>query len=282
MSEQTYELILLIIEVIIAVIVFVTAFYLLNKDLKGGAKRFYDDMKERNRREVRGNPEKLSAYDSMLEKMIAQGITYRMGDHFSPFDYACFRIAIALGIGLIGLIIKPVYGIVGLLFGVFIVPYYFKHEDEYDNGEMLSDICQIYGIIEVQVKNSIHLSKAIYECYLGVQQPRLKKALMELSTDIEKFSSVEDAAVRFRKKFNNKHIDTFAKTLEQAESTGSSLQLFEDVSQNLRSINKAIAIQEKQKQELRSFFFQTLIFGAVFIFVIFMMILMMGDIYSML
>jgi len=147
---------------------------------------------------------------------------------------------------------------------------------------MLSDMGQVYGIVALQLKNGVYLSDVIYDCFLSTQQPRLKKALLELSIDIENFATVGEAAVRFRQKFNdNKYIDTFAKTLEQADETGNAVQIFEDVAENLNSINKAITRRLEHKAEMKGFLFQTLIFVGLILFIVFIIMLMFSDMGSL-
>jgi len=233
--------------------------------------------KERNREKVRRDPGKLASYDAMNDKMLATGIKYRMGENFSPFDYNVLRLAFIFGGGIIGMLIEPIYLVVGVILGAFIVPFYFNYENNNDNNEMLQDIGVVYGIVSLQVKNGVFLTKVLYECHLNVEYPRLKKALMELSIDIEKFGSVGDAAIRFRKKFNNKYIDTFAKTLEQSQKTGSSVQMFDDIAESLEHIEEAIALRKEKKVEMRGFLFQTLIFVSIFVFVFYILMTSFND-----
>lgn len=283
MSASTISIIVMVIEIAIALMVGVCAYNLLKIDLKQKAKNSYERLKDSHTEKIFANPEKRFAYDAMQKTLISQGIKYRMGDSFSPFDYMMFRIAICLGCGIFAMLVfGPLFILVGVAFGFVIVPYYFKHEDDYDNNEMLSDIGMMYGIVSLQAKSGIYISKIIYECYLSVEQPRLKKALLELSIDIENFASVKGAADRFRAKFNNSYIDTFAKTLEQAESTGSAVKVFEDIAKSVEGINEAIAIREEKKLEMRGFWFMTAVFSSVLIIVVYRLGGMMSDISGLL
>ncbi len=270
MSVSIISIIVMVIEILIAVMVGVCAYNLLKQDLKQKAKNRYERLREAQIKKTNSIPEKRFAYDAMQETLLSQGIKYRMGDSFSPFDYMMFRIAVCLGCGIFAMLVfGPFFMIVGVLFGFVIVPYYFKHEDESDNSEMLSDIGLMYGIVSLQAKSGIFISKIIYECYLSVEQPRLKKALLELSIDIENFASVKGAADRFRAKFNNSYIDTFAKTLEQAEVTGSAVKMFEDIAKSVEGINEAIALREEKKLEMRGFWIMTAVFTSVLIIVVY-------------
>lgn len=277
MDMQTYETVLLSLKLIMSTAVFIMLIVIGKKDIKGNVLKEYEELKNKNRNKLAKNPRKKFAAEIMDDTMLATGIKYRMGDRFTPFDYTAFRIAICIGFGLVGVIIGPAYLVVGVLLGLFGVPYYFNHENEYDNGEMLDDIAQMYSTVALQAKNGIHISKIIYECYMVCQQPRLKKALLEMATDIDKFGSVEDAAKRFRAKFTNAHIDTFAKTLEQATETGNAVQMFEDIQANIDGIQEAINIRKESQVKMQSFVWQTIIFCSIILFVVYIVSMMFGD-----
>ena len=139
---------------------------------------------------------------------------------------------------------------------------------------MMDDIASVFGIVSLQIKNGVFLTEVIYECYLTVEHPRLKKALLELSMEIEKFGSISEASVSFRSKFENKYLDTFAKTLEQAEVTGAAADLFKDIEGQIDGINEAIAIREEKKVDNMAFLFQTLVFVGAMLFVVYIVIQM--------
>lgn len=265
------NILLLITAAAAAVIGAIVTFEFLKIDVKQKAKSLYQKTKDRSYAQMSGNASKKFNYDAMEEKMTASGIKYRMGNSFSPFDYEIFRAGISIGIGLLGMLLNPYYFLPGVLIGMLLVPYYFRHEDKYDNNEMLPDIVQIYGIIGLQLKSGIFLSKVIYECYRATENPRLKKALLEFSLDIENFSDVKGAAVSFRKKFNNSYIDTFAKTIEQADDTGNAVQIFEDIEKQMKNLNEAVTMKQENKAKRVGFVFETVIFLGIMLFMVYLL-----------
>lgn len=254
------ELALLFFKTGIALLVGLFLAGLFRQDLKHKLQKKYLSARDKSFSKTQRNPEKKFAYDAMEEKLLAQGIKYRMGAEFSPFDYMVFRLLISFGLGLVCMLIKPWFFPGGFAAGYVMVPLYFKQEDGNDNERMLPDIGQMNSIVALQIKNGVFISKVIYECYRSVENARLKQALLELSIDIENFASVKQAAQRFRKKFNNPYIDGFAKTLEQVQDTGKSLEFFEDILSRVESINDAIAIRQEHKAEQVAGFFQILLF----------------------
>lgn len=263
---------LLLLKVGIAAFVGIFLGLLAMRGFKAQALNKYARVKDSNYEKISSSAEKKFAYDAMEEKMYAQGIKYRMGVKFSPFDYTVLRLMAGIGIGLIGLLYKPWCFIPGFLLGIFIVPLYFKQENDNDNEEMLQDIGQMNSIVALQVKSGIHISKVIYECCRMINNPRLRQALLELSIDLENFATVQQAAVQFGKKFSNPHIDSFAKTLEQMESTGSSVEFFEDIVSSVARINEAINLREEKKAQRIGDFFQIMLFIGPLILVFYVLL----------
>lgn len=266
------ELLLFLLKVGIAAFVGIFLGLLAMRGFKEQAMNTYTHAKDSNYEKISSSAEKKFAYDAMEEKLYAQGIKYRMGARFSPFDYTVLRLMVGVGVGLVGLLYKPWCFILGFLLGFFLVPLYFKQENDNDNDEMLQDIGQMNSIVALQVKSGIHISKVIYECCRMIDNPRLKQALLELSIDLENFATVKQAAAQFSKKFSNQHIDSFAKTLEQMESTGSSVEFFEDIVSSVASINEAIAIKEEKKAQRTADFFQIMLFIGPLVLVFYVLI----------
>ena len=201
--------------VFIAVMTAVVASYLYKMDLINLVKGKYKVIKQRRYEVSRRDIDKRVEYDMIDEMLLRKGAKYRMGDNFSPFDYLMLRLLIGLLIGLVGLLAHPLFMAAGFLIGYHLVPFYFDYENKNDGKDMMDDVASIFGIVSLQLRNSVYLSQVIYECYLSTTHPRLKKALLELSLEMEKFGSVKEASVSFRSKFDDKYLDAFSKTLEQ-------------------------------------------------------------------
>ena len=261
---------------IVVMMAFVSA-YLYKMDLINLVKGRYKSIKQRRYELSRRDIDKRVEYDMIDEMLMRRGVKYRMGDNFSPFDYLMFRILIGLLIGLVGLLLHPILVAVGFLLGYHIVPFYFEHENKNDDKEMMDDIAAMFGIVSLQLRNSVYLTQVIYECYLSTTHPRLKKALLEMSLEMDKFGSVKEAAISFRSKFEDKYLDSFSKTLEQAEETGNAADLLKDLENQIEGINEAIAIREEQKVNSTSFFIQSMVFVAALVFMIYVLFTMFSE-----
>ena len=248
------------------------ATYLYRMDLKNLVKGKYKQIKQKRYDKSRRDLDKRIEYDMIDDMLLRKGAKYRVGDNFSPFDYMVLRLLIGVLLSLVGLLLSPLFVPVGFAVGYYVVPFYFDNENRYDNKDMLDDIAAMFGIVSLQVRNGVYITHVIYECYLSTGHPRLKKALKELSLEMEKFGNVKEAAISFRSKFENQHIDSFSKTLEQSEETGNAADLLKDLENQIESINEAIAIREEKKVASKAFFVQTMVFLGGMLFIGYIMV----------
>lgn len=251
--------------------------YFARMDIKAKAMSTYDRAKERYRERFMESVDKKHTYESVEEKLLSRGIKFRMGSNFSPFDYLAMRFLIGLLIGFLCMLLHPLMIIPGTVGGFYLVGWYFRHEDKYDNGEMMEDISSMYGIVALQLKNSIYLADVIYECALNVNYKRLKQALLELNMEYKQFSDIKTAADSFRRKFNNEYIDMFAKTIEQAEESGDAVDLFRDMESQIKGINEALIMRQERKIRNVADIFMVLVFIGAVLFMGYTMVSMMSS-----
>lgn len=270
------------IAILICLFVFCISFgvlmgYFARMDVKSKATSAYDRARDKYIDRFNLTPEKKQLYEITEEKLSSRGIKFRMGANFSPFDYMVLRILFALLFGFLGMLIEPILILPLAVAGYYVVAWYFKHEDKYDNGEMLEDIGNMYGIVAIQLKNSVYLADVIYECALAVKYKRLKQALLELNMEYKQFADIRAAADSFRRKFNNEHIDMFAKTIEQAENSGDAVELFRDMESQISGINEALNMRKERKIKAVADIFMVLIFIGAVLFMAYIMVLMFSE-----
>lgn len=273
----TIEVIKLILKLVISIIIGLVLANLRLGEVKSKAKGRYGEYRRKDKDRRDTDIDKKMAYEDMEATLTSRGIKYRMGDSFSPFDYTMFRILCAVGGGVFFTIFHPLAFVPGLFVGYWATGWYFKHKDDYDNGEMMADISQLFGIVSLQLRNNVFVKDVIYECFLCVEHPRLKKALLELSLEIGQFSDIKTAADNFRRKFNNEYLDMFSKTLEQLQDSGSAVNLFEDLEGQIRSINEANAIRAEKHVDDVASVFMILIFLSAMLFVAYVLLTMLGS-----
>lgn len=259
-SPELMSMIMLVCKVVVAVLAAIFLASLFSRGTRDKVKKRYGEYKRSKYEKDMDDPEKKFAYDEIEAEMLAGGIKYRLGSNFSPFDYMVLRIVLSFITAFLCAFYKLWLMPIGFLCMYLLVPFYFKEQDGNDNEAMLPDICRMNSITALQLKNGVYLSKVVYECARVTEHPRLKQALRELAIDIDRFTSVEEAARRFKAKFNNQHIETYAKVLEQFQETGQSLEFFEDIAASVDRINESIAILEEKRADRVSSAFQLLLF----------------------
>ena len=236
----------------------------------------YRDAKEHYTQAKTNDPEQKLAYDEMEAKLLSQGIKFRMGSDFSAFDYLVFRLVLSAGAGVIAMFYNVLLFPVAFFLVFVLIPIYFAEANSNDNEYMLPDIANLNSLVALQTKNGVFISKVIYECYAVVENKRLKQALLELAIDMETFSSTRQAAERFRAKFTSPYLDAFAKTLEQVQDSGSSLEFYDDIRSSVASINAAISIRDEAKVKRVAGFFEVLLFVGPVLIVFYILIGMLS------
>lgn len=274
---EVIAIIKLILRLVISIVIGLVLANLKLGDVKNKAKDKYSEYKQKDKDKREENIDKKLEYDDVDAMLTSRGVKWRMGDSFSPFDYTMFRLLCAVGIGALSMVLHPMAFVPGVFVGYWFMGWYFAHKDKYDNGEMMEDISQLFSIVSLQLRNNVFIKDVIYECYLCVHHPRLKKALLELSLEIGQFSDIKTSADNFRKKFNNEHLDMFAKTLEQIQDSGNAIHLFEDLERQIKSINEANAIRAEKKIDDVCSIFMILVFISAILFVAYIMITMLDS-----
>lgn len=92
---------------------------------------------------------------------------------------------------------------------------------------------------------------------------RLKSALLELCNRISTKCTMEEAVSEFNKKFANRHIDILCIVLNQAQTSGKTVQILSDMSEQYGRSDTLIHIKEKAKLERRIEVIELLIFIGV-------------------
>lgn len=151
----------------------------------------------------------------------------------------------------------------GFFAGLFVLPLIIIISNNADNGNMISDIESIYDILRIQARAGIFIKDSLTDCYMMATDKRLKAALLVLCNKISIDSTIEEAVEEFNSKFSNRHIDVLCIVLNQAQSSGKTVQILSDMSEQIRLVRKAHSIREKGRLERRIEIIELLIFVGV-------------------
>lgn len=143
--------------------------------------------------------------------------------------------------------------------------------NESDNSIMLNDIRLIYDTLKIQSKSGVYITDILSECQLLVQMPRLKKALMELTNEIYTKHNLSSGLKIFNSKFKNIYIDMLVMTIEQSVQSGQSVQMFQDIAQQIHDVEQALYEKEKRRAENKMLIYQLAVYFAILLIVVYAM-----------
>ncbi len=197
------------------------------------------------------------------------GAPFHYGQGLQPVGFLAFRLILALGGLAVFLGLSP--GI-GLLAGglAFLLPkWLLRYLNQRDNERMLPELKLIYHALEIQIRAGVYVTDALSECYGSVEQPRLKRALLDLAGDIVMKADIGEALEHFQEKFDNRYIDTLCITILQALESGQAVELLNDIGEQVKDMESAVLMKRKSALDRRLTFYQLGMLAAVLIVVLY-------------
>lgn len=146
-----------------------------------------------------------------------------------------------------------------------------------DNEEMIDDIYTIFNVLKIQSKAGVYLSESLNECYLSVKNKRLKEALLEMINKISLKNDMNTAIDEFNEKFENSYIDNLCVTLKQAQTSGQSIKLLNDLSKQIEDMQIALNIRERNKMDTRVQILEVAVFVCLIAIVLVTLFFSLGD-----
>ena len=197
------------------------------------------------------------------------GLGFMTGYKITPLTYTLIKLFIAIIFMIAGLQENLFIGLILLPVGYFGLDFIINQSDKADNAAMLDDIKNIYDTLRIQTKAGVYITSVITDCYLVVQNTRLKDALLKLTSDIAAKNDVEDALDKFRAKFNNDYINTLVIIIKQSMKTGQASKMFEDIRNQITDIEAAMVMNEKISIQTKITLVQLLLYSTVIVVAIF-------------
>lgn len=146
----------------------------------------------------------------------------------------------------------------------FILPdYLVKRSNRRDNEDMMPDIKVIHDTLRIQTKAGVFINEALGQCYLKVRNERLKEALLILNGKLIRDKDIELAIQDFNDKFDNPHIDSLCAIIKSGLESGKTLQILEDVTEQLEDISEAGFRKEENEIERQVTYLQLMVYVGV-------------------
>lgn len=200
-------------------------------------------------------------YESINLYLMRYGVKFMFGDVITPISYYGIKFIGAflfciIGIKLGGFLI----GIGSWVLGFYTIDLVIRISNAQDNDKMAKDIRSIYDTLRLQTKANVYLLQALGECYLCVQSERLKVALLKLTSNMMTNCDIDSAIDEFNLQFKNSYIDTFCIIIKQSLESGKSVQILEDMSNQISDVQRSIDLKDKEALERLIQLFQLLLF----------------------
>lgn len=222
---------------------------------------------------------KLKAFNyEQLEMYINRsGLAYMTNYKITPLKYMICKMGFAIFFMLIGLSYSIMLGVIAMVVGWFIMDIIVQESDKSDNKNILDDIKNVYDTLKIQTKAGVYITSVLTDCYLIVQNKRLKDAFLKLTSDIVATNDAEESLDKFRNKFNNEYIDTLVVIIKQSLQTGQASKMFDDIRNQINDIEAAIAMQEKNRIQTLITICEILLYAAIIIIAIYIALVALSE-----
>lgn len=190
---------------------------------------------------------KESSYEYKALSLSRMGVNYHIGRIITPTEYLMIQLAGAAFFLFIGIFSFGVLGITAGIFGYFLPQLLFQYLNEKDNEKMLPDIKSIFDTMLVNLEAGVFLTEAVADSYRHVENRRLKKALLELNSELIATNDFEESISKFELKFSNKYINNLCVILKQSRDSGMSVEMLSDMSSYMTDVSRALNIKKQKK-----------------------------------
>lgn len=191
------------------------------------------------------------------------GLGFMFNEKLTPLSYVMIRIGLIFALAIVGLQESLIGGLIGAVIGYFALDFLADMSNKSDNDKMLDDIKNVYDTLRIQTKAGVYITSVITDCYLVVQNKRLKKAFLRLTSDIAAKNDVDAALDEFRNKFENEYINALVIIIKQSMKTGQATRMFEDIRAQITDIEVAMMESEKRRVQTMITICQVILYTAI-------------------
>ncbi len=190
---------------------------------------------------------KESTYEYKALALSRMGVNYHIGKIITPSEYLIMQFVSAAFFLFIGVLSFGVLGMAAGVLGYFFPQILFQYLNEKDNEKMLPDIKSIFDTMLVNLEAGVFLTEAVADSYRHVENRRLKKALLELNSELIATNDFEESISKFELKFSNKYINNLCVILKQSRDSGMSVEMLSDMSSYMTDVSRALNIKKQKK-----------------------------------
>ncbi|MBE5866061.1 MAG: hypothetical protein E7292_07605 [Lachnospiraceae bacterium] len=259
MSGSVYTHRLLVWQLVAAFITFIGVLMVCKQGTGRKVLRSYEELSGY----LSGKSKDMGWYQNTDRKLCKNGAVFHFGKWLNPGSFLALSVVLA-GIGfIVGIQWKTVYGILFAGLGYILPEILMRYLNYRDNERMLPEIKLIYNGLEMQLQAGVYVTDALAECYAGVQELRLRQALLDLAGAVTVKADVYEALNRFQQSFDNRYIDAMCITLLQAMESGQAVELLRDIAEQVKDMEVSVMGRKKAALDRSVTFYQLGILAAV-------------------
>lgn len=277
---STYDWLVIASKLIMLFIIFAVAYlvdYMVKNEIiqkqyskmQGRGKQFLTE----NMKRAKGKSFNYEYMDAFINKY---GVNF-MIKGITPVGYVALKLIASLFVMVVTMHENVV---LGLAFGpacYYILDFIFIESNKSDNKLMMEDIKNVYDTLRIQIKAGVYITSVLTDCYLVVKNKRLKKAFLELTSDIAAKNDLEESLDRFTYKFDNQYIDNLATVIKQSMTTGQAGKMFDDIKGQINDIENAMVEAEKQRINTQIIIVQALMYVAILVSTVYLCLGQLGS-----
>lgn len=202
-------------------------------------------------------------YQRTEEWLCRKGAAFHFGGRLQPLSWLALRLLLAFAGFVIGLQYVLWTGVLAAAAFYFLPVLLVQYLNSRDNERMLPELKFIYHGLEIQIRAGVYMTDALTECYAGVQDVRLRQALLDLAGAVTVKADVHDALNHFQSCFDNRYIDALCITLMQAMESGQAVELLSDIAEQVKDMEMAVLGRRKGALDRSVTFYQLGILAAM-------------------
>lgn len=192
-------------------------------------------------------------YEKMLLYLSKNGVDFHMGKNVTPSEFVIIKIGVAAVFAIFGAMCLGAVGVFAAIIGYVIVPIFINSLNKQDNEKMLTDIKSVYDTLVINMEAGAFITAGFMDVYRNISNARLKKAILELNSEIVAKNDADAAIDKFENKFNNLYINNLCVILRQSLQTGMSVTMLTDMSNQMADVTKALNAKRKRKLDGKIF-----------------------------
>lgn len=243
------------------------------------------DLKKKNVKDAsdkifKNRESRYKRYQMYLSK---KGVNYMFGRTIDPVEWVMAKLlsALLLGVALWLLSGSLIVIAVGMVAGFKLPDIVINASNNHDNKMMLNDVKLLLETLKLKTESGVFLTDTLNRCYRVVSSSRLKKALLEFTTEVKVKNDVTAALSNFEMKFDNKYIINFAGVIRLSFESGDSLNAIDNISKQMTAVQKALDVEEQTKLDAKIQFVQVIILLEIMIIVAYGMLRFCTETFSL-